>query len=83
MFSSRSIMFALLSFLAGANACIQCPRILNYEGTLMKLLSTVPKGRVTYCNYSPPVNCQYYTNNGRMSGGPNFCPGTAIVKKNC
>ncbi|KAG1734260.1 uncharacterized protein EDB91DRAFT_592586 [Suillus paluster] len=60
MVNSRSIMFALLSFLAGANACIQCPATLKDDnGNVLTLSNTFPHGHSTSCNYGDQVFCQY------------------------
>ncbi|KAG1730111.1 uncharacterized protein EDB91DRAFT_793078 [Suillus paluster] len=61
MFTSRSIMFALLSFLAGANACLQCPDTLNVGGSTINLHDTYPEDTDTFCSYTSSVWCQYYT----------------------
>ncbi|KAG1733600.1 uncharacterized protein EDB91DRAFT_1148305 [Suillus paluster] len=42
MFTSRSIMFALLSFLVGTNACIECPATLMVDGSAMRLSENWP-----------------------------------------
>ncbi|KAG1734225.1 uncharacterized protein EDB91DRAFT_1147076 [Suillus paluster] len=67
MFTSPSIMFALLSFLAGANACIQCPATMRVGGGVNKLRDTNIHDQFTYCNYdhvplyASNVYCMYNT----------------------
>ncbi|KAG1723725.1 uncharacterized protein EDB91DRAFT_160688 [Suillus paluster] len=51
MFTSRSIMFALLSFLAGANACIQCPASIEVDGSVADHYLTLPNDQYTICIY--------------------------------
>ncbi|KAG1718870.1 uncharacterized protein EDB91DRAFT_1089700 [Suillus paluster] len=59
MFTSRSIIFALLSSLAGVNACIQCPGSLKVDGSVSHLSSTNPFDQFTFCFYT----------NANLSGG--------------
>ncbi|KAG1734267.1 uncharacterized protein EDB91DRAFT_1147167 [Suillus paluster] len=64
MFTSRTIMFALLSFLASANACIQCPATINVGDDTMKLSSSGAVGvSDTDCVYSDKshnqAHCRY------------------------
>ncbi|KAG1727464.1 uncharacterized protein EDB91DRAFT_891255 [Suillus paluster] len=70
MFTSRSIIFALLSFLVGANACIQCPATLKVDGSTSYLDDTsVLNEDVTLCIYhnakligdDSSVGCRYWT----------------------
>ncbi|KAG1747081.1 uncharacterized protein EDB91DRAFT_1116132 [Suillus paluster] len=84
MFTSRSIIFVLLSFLAGANACIRCPA--KVDG--IKLSSTVPDDweHVTVCYYKGKgvtAFCQYYTINGESLDLSPTCPRKATVIKDC
>ncbi|KAG1744976.1 uncharacterized protein EDB91DRAFT_1121934 [Suillus paluster] len=67
MLTSCSIIFVLLSFLAGANACIQCPVTLTVENKDIQLTKTTP-GEITTCLYNNgvkidglTVQCQYLT----------------------
>ncbi|KAG1726177.1 uncharacterized protein EDB91DRAFT_1166640 [Suillus paluster] len=82
MFTSRSIIFALLSFLVGVNAakCVQCPATVWDNGTTRKLTKTSP-GTVTVCTYGP-VSCRYLTSSRQIVGGAQACPLTA-EPKNC
>ncbi|KAG1730103.1 uncharacterized protein EDB91DRAFT_1157805 [Suillus paluster] len=92
MFTSRTIIFALLSFIAGANACIKCPATLKLDGVDTKLYDTYPDNQVTFCYYSnpkvaggvdPSVYCQYYTDTGVWLGGIKSCSSKATVAKSC
>ncbi|KAG1734227.1 uncharacterized protein EDB91DRAFT_1147085 [Suillus paluster] len=88
MFTSPSIIF-VLSFLAGANACVQCPATLNVCGSAKKLYDAFTNGQFTYCTYDhvPPesssVFCTYHTGNGESAGGYESCPATATVQDHC
>ncbi|KAG1747083.1 uncharacterized protein EDB91DRAFT_1116146 [Suillus paluster] len=85
MFTSRSIIFALLSFLVGVNACVQCPA--TVKG--IQLSATLPDDQVTVCVYNgingdgSTVLCQYHTKNGKSSDKSQPCPKKATVKKDC
>ncbi|KAG1719109.1 uncharacterized protein EDB91DRAFT_1089520 [Suillus paluster] len=59
MFTSRSIIFALLSSLAVVNACIQCPGSLKVDRSVSHLSSTGPFDQFTVCTYT----------NAKLSGG--------------
>ncbi|KAG1717569.1 uncharacterized protein EDB91DRAFT_1173616 [Suillus paluster] len=69
MFASRSIMFALLGLLAGANACVQCPATLNVGGSAKELLTNDiwRELEYTFCTYDgrnsdgSATYCNYYT----------------------
>ncbi|KAG1734226.1 uncharacterized protein EDB91DRAFT_1251011 [Suillus paluster] len=69
MFTSPSIVFVLLSFLAGANACLQCPSLLEVDGCTSHLSATYPDDHVTLCFYhdaklpgnDSKVGCSYNT----------------------
>ncbi|KAG1726639.1 uncharacterized protein EDB91DRAFT_1166062 [Suillus paluster] len=85
MFASHSIMFALLGFLAGANACIDCPAAIKINGNVVKLQGTTPYGTLTHCFYLDnntglSASCTYYTANGRLETGASTCPRTVTVK---
>ncbi|KAG1727449.1 uncharacterized protein EDB91DRAFT_1163856 [Suillus paluster] len=81
MFISCCILFTLLSFLAGANACVKCPTTIMIDGSPMELQRTFPSKKFTYCSYSTAlrsVECAYNTESGRLilvDGPP--CPFTA------
>ncbi|KAG1720349.1 uncharacterized protein EDB91DRAFT_1178110 [Suillus paluster] len=92
MFTSRSIMFALLSFLTGASACIQCPSTLQVDGSTSYLGETSNlTDEVTYCEYSnakligsdSAVACRYYTKTGQIEDGYHSCPATVSVNGKC
>ncbi|KAG1730112.1 uncharacterized protein EDB91DRAFT_1157866 [Suillus paluster] len=93
MFTSRFIIFALLSLLAGANACVQCPSSVKVNNSATELSKTLPDVSVTSCIYyvytpnsnneDSSVTCQYDTSNGKLSGGYKSCPATAPVKNQC
>ncbi|KAG1734217.1 uncharacterized protein EDB91DRAFT_1147063 [Suillus paluster] len=93
MFTSPSIIFALISFLAGANAyvCVKCSATLNYSGgTTLYTIGTRVEGQNTYCIYQrqpwyekAPVSCAYNTNSGMFQAGDKNCPATATVKDHC
>ncbi|KAG1734218.1 uncharacterized protein EDB91DRAFT_1147068, partial [Suillus paluster] len=87
MFTSRSIMFALISFLAGANACVQCPATVRVGGSTKKLRDTNTLDNFTYCNYddvtlySSTIYCMYHPDNGKLVADQfDFCPAAATVK---
>ncbi|KAG1744099.1 uncharacterized protein EDB91DRAFT_1124488 [Suillus paluster] len=84
MLPSRFIMFALLSFLAGVNACVQCPATVMFEGSATKLAQTIP-GDVISCIYrkstSPALVCRYDVIFGYNIEGHDYCPTFAIVKR--
>ncbi|KAG1740445.1 uncharacterized protein EDB91DRAFT_1132453, partial [Suillus paluster] len=87
MFTSRSIIFALISFLAGANACVQCPATLNTNSRVMKLHNTLPDVSFTACVYDinnsggPTVSCQYDNDDGELVYGFQSCPRAVIASK--
>ncbi|KAG1723079.1 uncharacterized protein EDB91DRAFT_1173650 [Suillus paluster] len=91
MFTSFAIMFALLSFLAGANACIECPARVKVDGSTSHLHETFPTDQFTYCSYDnvhligddSSVGCAYDNETGKLSLGYQSCPATATVKNNC
>ncbi|KAG1730117.1 uncharacterized protein EDB91DRAFT_1157930 [Suillus paluster] len=93
MLTSRSIMFALFSFLVGVHACVQCPSTvpLNYKSMVALLTNTVPDNVLTLCLYDlksqgktgDPVLCHYYTSTGNLLNGYPNCPATANVKSHC
>ncbi|KAG1744952.1 uncharacterized protein EDB91DRAFT_1121788 [Suillus paluster] len=68
MFTSRFISFALLSYLAGANAdsCANCPASVTIDGvgTAAKLLTFSRTFETTFCSYDTmyrdaPAMCAY------------------------
>ncbi|KAG1729624.1 uncharacterized protein EDB91DRAFT_1159019 [Suillus paluster] len=63
MFASRSVMFALLSFLAGTNACIQCPATVG--GSKLSRYTTL------HCWFRS-------TTSSKMAGDPP-CPSFALI----
>ncbi|KAG1720348.1 uncharacterized protein EDB91DRAFT_1178109 [Suillus paluster] len=96
MFTSRSIMFALLSFLASANACVKCPAKFNVEhddvATYVseRTIPQYPGGPVILCSYYSAklyggdlVHCAYYTSNSQFGGGFDSCPTRATVTDHC
>ncbi|KAG1722695.1 uncharacterized protein EDB91DRAFT_1174344 [Suillus paluster] len=93
MFTSRSIMFALFSFLAGANACIQCPPTLQVDGSTSTLAESFPLGdhKHLFCvynndklkGYDASVSCEYDIANGRFSKGYESCEAKVTVKDHC
>ncbi|KAG1720351.1 uncharacterized protein EDB91DRAFT_337396 [Suillus paluster] len=69
MFTSHSIMFALFSFLAGTNACLQCPVTIAHDGGVMHIYNMIAlDNQTTLCIYDDDqnghysiVNCLYET----------------------
>ncbi|KAG1750598.1 uncharacterized protein EDB91DRAFT_1108343 [Suillus paluster] len=96
MLTSRSMMFALLSFLAGANACVSCPSTLTVNGVVVKQYNVIPIAavQITYCEYmtsdGTQITCDYHTETGKLYYGSraknkivtpyNSCPRTATLK---
>ncbi|KAG1729632.1 uncharacterized protein EDB91DRAFT_1159031 [Suillus paluster] len=77
MFASRSVMFALLSFLAGVNACIQCPATV---GGFKLSSATVLVANIIQCTY-PTLHCWFrYNTADKMAGDPR-CPSFAIINR--
>ncbi|KAG1726642.1 uncharacterized protein EDB91DRAFT_1166084 [Suillus paluster] len=92
MLTSRSIIFALLIFIAGANACPQCPLTVEWAGGFMKRENILPGpvAHTTLCLYidiknsvSPGVECVYETATGKLTKKLGHCPATVPVKANC
>ncbi|KAG1730988.1 uncharacterized protein EDB91DRAFT_1155925 [Suillus paluster] len=90
MFTSPFIMFALVSFLAGANACIRCPATVRVDGGTKKLHDNTTRDQFTYCNYdSVPLYlsstvCIYHLDNGQLvPNQADFCPAAVAVKNHC
>ncbi|KAG1720352.1 uncharacterized protein EDB91DRAFT_1178145 [Suillus paluster] len=92
MLTSRSIIFALLIFLTGANACVKCPPTVWWDGGSMSLLKTIPGpvAHTTSCLYadvqnsgSPVEQCVYETATGKLTKKLGHCPATVPVKANC
>ncbi|KAG1720548.1 uncharacterized protein EDB91DRAFT_335786 [Suillus paluster] len=92
MFTSLpSIIFALLSSLAGVNACIQCPGSLKVDGSVSHLSSTNPFDQFTFCFYTnanlsggdSSVACEYDNETANLLFGYESCPVTATMKNNC
>ncbi|KAG1727451.1 uncharacterized protein EDB91DRAFT_1163864 [Suillus paluster] len=85
------LCFSLLIFLAGANACPQCPPTVGWDGGSMKLLpQNIPAGRTTSCFYldgpnssSPVEKCVYETATGKLTKKLGHCPATVPVKAHC
>ncbi|KAG2124383.1 hypothetical protein DEU56DRAFT_827562 [Suillus clintonianus] len=82
MFTSRFVVLALLTFLAGANAgCATCEETLEVDGVAAyKLVSSSvdSKNGFTVCNYADKkggkVACEYHTDSGLYEGGDDLCP---------
>ncbi|KAG1730100.1 uncharacterized protein EDB91DRAFT_1157772 [Suillus paluster] len=87
MFTSRHIIFALLSFLASANACIQCPASLRVNNHDTDLIKTTP-GDKTVCLYGgaesdgSAITCRY-SNIGLLIHGNKACPLEVDEKEHC
>ncbi|KAG1734270.1 uncharacterized protein EDB91DRAFT_1147170 [Suillus paluster] len=76
MSTSRTIIFALLSFLAGVNACLQCAASLDVDGSAVALSKTFLNDGVRYCIYGSSANCQYDAKDGLFVEGDDACPRT-------
>ncbi|KAG1720504.1 uncharacterized protein EDB91DRAFT_1177988 [Suillus paluster] len=93
MLISRSIIFAVLSFLAGANACVQCPATLQVDDRTSHLYEAFPlvKNQSRFCVYNDDklngddssVACEYDIENGQLVEGYRSCPYKATVKNSC
>ncbi|KAG1723366.1 uncharacterized protein EDB91DRAFT_1173082 [Suillus paluster] len=90
MFTSRTIIFASLSFLAGANACVQCPATVKDGVSAIKVYDVTTDSQTTFCMYynsndangdGPTIFCQYHTRNGQFIDGHKSCARTATVKE--
>ncbi|KAG1723070.1 uncharacterized protein EDB91DRAFT_1173601 [Suillus paluster] len=75
MFTSRCITLALLSFLAGANACTpKCPATVKVSYTTAKLTQTIPQDYGVECVYNlSGVSCDFNSDGGLIDGDP-ACP---------
>ncbi|KAG1731836.1 uncharacterized protein EDB91DRAFT_1153313 [Suillus paluster] len=75
MFTSRSMVFVLLGFLAGANACVSCPSTLKVDSSVVNLYLRDPIAHIqtTFCEYRPSDGshafCIYNTVNGQLKNG--------------
>ncbi|KAG1717647.1 uncharacterized protein EDB91DRAFT_792179 [Suillus paluster] len=83
MFTSRSVIFALLIFLAGANACIQCPATV---GGIKLSSSTVLNGGILSCKYlgkgrASKVECLFLSVSGNSIEADSRCPSSATIMK--
>ncbi|KAG1744946.1 uncharacterized protein EDB91DRAFT_1121738 [Suillus paluster] len=88
MFTSRFISFALLSFLAGANAnsCANCPASVTIDGigTAAKLLSLSRTFETTACTYDTiwhksPALCGYNNYDASNVYGYPTCPSSTTL----
>ncbi|KAG1727465.1 uncharacterized protein EDB91DRAFT_1163894 [Suillus paluster] len=86
MFTSRSIIFVLLSFLASTDACVQCPAKMQVDSINMYIFDTFVDDKITFCIYNgktsdgSAVYCNY-TAKGKIQAGNQSCPRAANVLK--
>ncbi|KAG1717889.1 hypothetical protein EDB19DRAFT_1805739 [Suillus lakei] len=80
MFTSRFVILALLTFLAGANAgCATCDDTLEVDGVAVYTLvnSTTEYNGYTLCTYTnklgTDVTCEY-SDSGVYEDGDDICP---------